>query len=174
MNYSNSLSNNILTESLSLKIDAVLKNFGNDSTRLIGILLEVQNIVPKQFIPKEIAVYIGEKIDVPLSRVYDVISFYEALSDVPRANIVIQICDSVVCKVTGDMGLKENLEQILGIGIGEMTKDGEYYLEKAPCFGACDISPAIRVNGVVYGHLTSVEAVENAFKKIRKGAETRG
>lgn len=174
MNYSDSEVNHILTESLALKIDAVLENFGNDSTRLIGMLLEVQNIVPKQFIPKEVAMYIGEKIDVPLSRVYDVISFYEALSDVPRADIVVQLCDSVVCKVTGDTGLKAYLEQILGIGIGEMTQDGEYYLEMSPCFGACDVSPAIRVNGVVYGHLTSAEAVKNAFEQFKKGAETRG
>ena len=174
MNYNDSEKNHILTESLALKIDAVLENFGNDSTRLIGMLLEVQKIVPKQFIPKEIAMYIGEKLVVPLSRVYDVISFYEALSDVPRANIVVQLCDSVVCKVTHDTVLQEYLEQIMGIGIGEMTKDGEYYLEKAPCFGACDISPAIRVNGIVYGHLTSSEAIENAFRQFKKGAEKRG
>jgi NADH-quinone oxidoreductase subunit E len=168
MSHSSSATSSILTKDLSDKIDNVLETFGNDPTRLVGMLLEVQDIVPKQYIPKEIAVYIGEKIDVPLSRVYDVISFYEALSDVPRAEIVIQLCDSVVCKVTGNTGLKANLEQMLGIRVGETTPDGKYHLEKAPCFGACDVSPAIRVNGVVYGHLTSAEAVKNALEQFEK------
>lgn len=165
--------NSILTESLAVKIDDVLASYAMDSTRLVGMLLEIQDHTPKQYIPKEVAVYVGEKLDLPLSRVYDVISFYEALSDVPRGDIVIQFCDSVVCKVNGNNKLKEVLESILGIKMGETTPDGKYHLESAPCFGACDISPAIRVNGVVYGPLKTEADVRAALSRPEKGEGQR-
>ncbi|MDK9711534.1 complex I 24 kDa subunit family protein [Acidaminobacter sp.] len=163
----------ILTPELMVQIDSILERFAKDPTRLVGMLLDIQDITPKQYLPKEIAVYVGEKLDLPLSRVYDVISFYEALSDVPRADIVIQFCDSVVCKVVGSRRLKEALEGILDIKTGETTKDGKYHLEAAPCFGACDISPAIRVNGVVYGPLKTEEDVRDALARYEKGGEAR-
>lgn len=164
----------LLTLELMAQIDFILESYAMDPTRLVGMLLEIQDVTPKQYLPKEIAVYVGDKLDLPLSRVYDVISFYEALSDVPRADIVIQFCDSVVCKVTGSHRLKEALEGILGIKAGESTKDGKYHLESAPCFGACDISPAIRINGVVYGPLKTEEAVRDALARFERGGSLHG
>lgn len=150
----------VLNRELAAKIDTIITNNANNSTKLVGILLEVQAIVPKQYLPLEIAAYISQKMNIPLSRIYDVISFYAALSDVPRADCVIQLCDSVVCKVTGNTVLKESLQELLGIKVNEITADGKYALEPTACFGACDIAPAIRVNGRVFGHLTSKEKVK--------------
>jgi len=168
------LDTTILTLELATQIDHILERFAKDPTRLVGMLLDIQDITPMQYLPKEVAVYVGEKLDLPLSRVYDVISFYEALSDVPRADIVIQYCDSVVCKVTGNHRLKQALEGLLGIKTGESTKDGKYHLESAPCFGACDLSPAIRVNGVVFGPLKTEEDVKGALARYEKGGGARG
>lgn len=156
----------VLTREMAQDINSIFERNNRDSSRLVNILLEIQDIVPKQYIPKEIASYVSEKLDVPFSRVYDVISFYTALSASPRADYVIQVCDSVVCKVVGNDTLKDSLEQILGIKIGEITEDQKYALEYTPCFGACDIAPAIRVNGKVYGHLKSREKVEDVLKEI--------
>ena len=168
-NHINSSDSSILSEALKVKIDLILSAYNLDPTRLVGMLLEIQAATPKQYLPKDIAVYVGQRLDLPLSRVYDVISFYEALSDVPRADIVIQFCDSVVCKVTGNQSLKASLESILGIRMGETTADGKYHLESAPCFGACDRSPAIRINGIVFGPLKSEEDVRNALERWEKG-----
>lgn len=153
----------ILTKELAAKIDTIITKYDNDSSRLVGILLEIQDIVPKQFIPMEIAAYVSDKMDIHLSRVYDVISFYAALSPSPRADYVVQMCDSVVCKVTGNDSLKEALQEYLGAGVNQATPDGKFYLEYTPCFGACDISPAIRVNGKVYGHLTSKDKIKDVL-----------
>lgn len=169
----NAVDNSILTENMKATIDSILERFAMDPTRLVGILLDIQDVTPKQYLPKEIAVYVGEKLDLPLSRVYDVISFYEALSDVPRADIVVQYCDSVVCKVVGSRKLKAALEGLLGIKTGESTKDGKYHLEAAPCFGACDRSPAIRVNGIVYGPLKTEEDVKDALDRFEEGGGAR-
>jgi NADH:ubiquinone oxidoreductase subunit E len=150
----------ILTKELASKIDTIITRNESDSSKLVGILLEVQDIIPKQYIPMEVAAYISEKMDIHLSRVYDVISFYAALSSVPRAEYLVQMCDSVVCKVTGNNSLKEALQEYLGIGVNEVSADGRFALEYTPCFGACDISPAIRVNGKVYGNLTSKDKIK--------------
>jgi hypothetical protein len=72
-------------------------------------MLDIQDVIPKQYIPREVATYVSEKMNIPLSRIYDVISFYAALSDVPRADYVIQLCDSVVCKVTDNTNLRDSI-----------------------------------------------------------------
>lgn len=156
----------VLTTEMAKEIDAIFDKYERDPSRLVNILLDIQEIVPKQYIPKEIASYVEHELDVPASRVYDVISFYAALSTTPRADYVIQVCDSVVCKVVGNEPLKQTLESIFGIKIGEITQDSKYALEYTPCFGACDIAPAMRLNGKVYGHLTDEAKVKEALKEI--------
>ncbi len=167
MNSTTTKSFGVLTSELALKIDAIIKDYQSNSTKLVGILLDIQDIVPKQYIPREVASYVSEKMNIPLSKVYDVISFYAALSDVPRADYVIQLCDSVVCKVTGNTGLRDSITALLGIKEREATADGRYWLEYTPCFGACDISPAMRINGKVYGHLTTQDSVKAVLDQHR-------
>ncbi len=167
MNSTKTKSFGVLTSDLALKIDTIIDAYQSNSTKLVGILLDIQDIVPKQYIPREVASYVSEKMNIPLSKVYDVISFYAALSDMPRADYVIQMCDSVVCKVTGNTVLRDTITEILGIKEFESTDDGKYWLEYTPCFGACDISPAIRINGKVYGHLTTKESVKAALDQYK-------
>lgn len=155
---------NVLTPELAQKIDKIFEENNYDSSRLINILLDIQEIVPRQYIPKEIASYVNKKLDVPFSRVYDVISFYTALSSKPRAEYVIQVCQSVVCKVVGNVTLKDSLEKILGIAVDEVTPDERYCLEYTSCFGACDVAPAMRINGEVYGNLTTEDKIKDALK----------
>ncbi len=157
----------VLTKDLAQKIDSIITSYENNSTKLVGILLEVQDNIPKQYLPLEVAAYISQKMNIPLSRIYDVISFYAALSDVPRADYVVQLCDSVVCKVTGNTSLKDSLQDILGIGVNEISDDGKYCIESTACFGACDIAPAIRINGKVFGHLTSKEKIKQVLDNYR-------
>lgn len=157
----------VLNQTIAHNIDEIIKENEQDETRLIGILLEVQKIIPKQYIPMEVAAYVSQKMHIPLSRVYDVISFYSALSDVPRGTYVIQICDSVACRVTGETFLKETIESTLHIKNGQGTDDGKFYLEYTPCFGACDMAPALRLNGKVYGNLNTKEKIESLFSSCK-------
>ena len=157
----------ILTRELAQEIDKTINQYQSNSSKLVGILLDIQDIIPKQYIPREVASYVSEKMNIPLSKIYDVISFYAALSDVPRADYVIQLCDSVVCKVTGNTTLRDTISQLLGIKELESTPDGKYWLEYTPCFGACDISPAMRINGKVFGHLTTPDSVKAVLDQYR-------
>ena len=62
--------------------------------------------------------------------------------------------------------LCETLKRLLNLEVGEVTYDGRFSIEKVPCFGACDVSPAVRVNGVVYGHLNSEERIMDMLRQL--------
>jgi NADH-quinone oxidoreductase subunit E len=122
------------------KIKNIIDKHEDDKHNLLAILLEIQAIVPEQYISKEVAEFISKRLGVSLSRVYDVITFYSALSDKPRG--------------------KDVLEEQLSIKVGETTPDGKFTLKYTPCFGACDISPAFRIGDEVFGNLTKEKIKE--------------
>lgn len=152
------------------KVGDILDLFDRDSQNLLAILLEVQKIIPMNYIPVEVAEFLSEELDIPLSRIYDVITFYSALSDKPRAKNIIQLCKSTVCRVNKYQTLRDALEEELGIKVGETTDDREFSLVYSPCFGSCDISPAFRINEKVYGKLTK-EKISKILNSYRSGQD---
>lgn len=141
-------------------IDDILKNNDMSKHNLIGILLDVQALSPEHYITKEAAEYISKKLNIFISNIYDVITFYSALSNTPKGKYVIQVCNSTCCKVTKFERIKKVIENELGIGIGEITPDGKFSFEYSSCFGACDISPSIRIGEKVYGNLDEAKVVD--------------
>lgn len=160
-----------LTRHLASKIDAILESHETDKNNLVNILLEVQSLIPQNYIPEEVAKYVALKLNVPTSKVYDVITFFSALSDKPKGRHVIQLCKSTVCRLNKYQTVRDILERELGITMGETTKDGEFSLEYTACFGACDISPAFRIDEKVYGNLDENKIVEilNSYRRINHG-----
>jgi len=157
----------VLNKQLSKEIDKIISAYNNDESRLIDILLEIQDIVPNRYLPEEVAEYVSLKLSLPIARVFDVISFYAAFSPSPRAKNIIEICDSVACNVTGNSVLKDTIKDILGINPQQATEDRNFFLAYTPCFGACDISPAMRVNGMVYGNLDTPEKINEIINKYK-------
>lgn len=149
-----------LTEALRTEIDEVMKAHDQDATQIVGILLDVQDRIERQYIPEKVAFYIAEKLPIKLSIIYDCLTFYASLSEKPRAKYPLQVCRSVVCRVNESDSLLNTLRRLLNIEVGEVTYDGRFTLEEVPCFGACDEAPAIRINGQVYGHLDRPEKVQ--------------
>ena len=156
-----------LTDALKEKIDTIVAAHDYDFTQIVGILVEVQQEIPQHYIPKIVAYYIAEKVpDVKVSVIYDCITFYDALSDKPRGRYPIEVCDNIACKVNNNKFLIDTLQKLLNIGFDSVTYDGKFTLEKVSCFGACDVSPAVRVNGVVYGHLDSEERILDMLQQL--------
>lgn len=155
-----------LSLELRAAIDEILTRSDHDGSKLVGILLDIQDIIPEHYIPEVVAYYLAEKLNVKVTNVYDVISFYASLSEKPRGKYPIQMCESIVCGVNDNRLVFDTLQEILGIGLNESTADGKYYLECVPCFGACDVAPAVRVNGKVYGHLNTREKIEAMLAEL--------
>ncbi|MFQ9976938.1 complex I 24 kDa subunit family protein [Clostridium cadaveris] len=156
----------VLDKNLAKEIDEIILSHDNDSTQLLGILLDIQDVVERHYIPEEIAYYLAERLSLPISQIYDVISFFSAISDKPRAKYPIEICDSVVCKINENVFLFNTLKDLLGIELNEVTYDGKFTIEKTPCFGACDVAPAVRINGTVYGKLTTREKIQDMLNSL--------
>ncbi len=147
-------------------IDGIILSHGGDSTQLVGILLDIQAAGERKYISRSAAAYTARKLGLKLTQVYDVITFYAALHDKPRAKYPLEVCSSAPCRVNDSDNLLDTLQNILGIGLGEVTYDGRFTIERVPCFGACDVAPAVRVNGAVYGNLTSRERILDMLRQL--------
>lgn len=141
-------------------IDQIIKKYNSESKALIPILMNIQETIAEQYISEEVASYVAKKLDISSSHVYEVLTFFSALHDKPKGKYLIQLCNSTVCSLKKSKNIKDVLENILGIHIGETTDDKMFTLEYTTCFGACDISPAIRVNKTVYGNLNEEKVMK--------------
>ncbi|MCS5420637.1 MULTISPECIES: complex I 24 kDa subunit family protein [Psychrilyobacter] len=147
-------------------VNKILKKYEYKDSSLIPILQEVQKLNEEKYISEEMAKYIAAEMKISKTRIYEVITFFSALNDKPKGKYFIQLCNSTVCEIT-DKDLIENaLVSELGIQVGETSQDKMFTLEYTPCFGACDVSPAMRVNKVVYGNLTESK-IKSIVSKLR-------
>ena len=97
---------------------------------------------------------LAKSLDIPLSRVYGVASFYSFLATKPQGRNVIRICRSLPCILKNAEMIIETISEELGIKPGQTTADGRFTFELTNCVGACDKAPAMLVNDDVYGDLT--------------------
>ena len=158
-----------LPAELQAKIDLVLESHDNDPTQIVGILLEVQELNERHYVPEPTAYYLADRLSIPATNVFDCLSFYSELSATPRAKYPIQVCCSPACRVNriDSERLLSTLQDLLDIQIGETTYDGRFTLERTTCYGACDRAPAVRINGHVYDHLDSIEKIEALLRSLQ-------
>lgn len=156
-----------LTKESVLLLDKIIEDNGNNGSNLLPILLDAQALSAQNYISEEVAVHIASELNIPLSRVSSVISFFSALSTNPRGAYVIKICKSTTCMVNEYQSVRDVLEKNLGIQMGETTADGLFSLEYTECIGACDISPAFKINQEVYGDLNQ-EKITSLLNQIRE------
>jgi NADH-quinone oxidoreductase E subunit len=145
-------------------IDRVLEKHKGQEGALIPILHQVQQELG--YLPEDVQAYIAEKLGVPLSEIYGVVSFYSLFSTVPKGKYRIAVCMGTACYVKGSGIILEELEKQLDIKVGETTKDGEFTLEACRCLGACGLAPVLVVNDHVHGRLTKddVTTIINKYK----------
>lgn len=153
------MSMNLLKVNQYEEIDKILEKHDMNKHNLIGILSDVQALSPEHYISKDQAEYISGRLGIFVSNVYDAVTFYSALSDKPKGKYVIQICNSTCCKLQKYEKIKEAIEKELKVGLGEITPDGMFSFEYSSCFGACDISPAVRIGEKVYGNLDELKII---------------
>lgn len=115
---------------------------------LIQVLHLAQGIYG--YLPLELQQFIAEKMDVPLSKVYGVVTFYSFFSTVKKGENTIRVCLGTACYVRGGKKIVDKLIEVLGIDVGQTTKDGKFTLEVMRCIGACGLAPAMTVNDKVF------------------------
>lgn len=151
---------------LLMQLDSIIEKYKGSQERLIQILLDLQKASGHNYLPEECIIEISKKLDMPLSKVYEVATFYSMFNQEPKGKYIIEICKSAPCHVRGSKDVAKIFEEALGIKIGETTSDNMFTLQYSNCFGACDISPAIKIGEKVYGNLT-IEKIKELINMYR-------
>jgi len=133
----------------------IIKKYDGDKTAMIAILQDVQEEL--RYLPKEALSLISKKMEVPLTRIYEIATFYNAFSLKPRGKYLVEICLGTACHVQGGANLKDRLERDLAIPSGETTPDKMFTLEEVRCLGCCSLAPVVRIGAEVHPYLTQDE-----------------
>ncbi len=126
--------------------------------RLLSILEAIQQ--KWRYLPEEALRVVAQELQIPLSRVYGVATFYGAFSLEPKGKHLISVCHGTACHVRGAGQLTERLEKALGVKEGETTEDGLFTLESVRCLGCCSLSPVISIDGTTYGRVKPEQVLE--------------
>jgi NADH:ubiquinone oxidoreductase subunit E len=130
------------------RIARIIDDFKETEGSLIQILHMAQGIFG--YLPLELQQFIAARMELPLSEVSGVITFYSFFSTKPKGENTVRVCLGTACYVRGGKKIIERLKEILGIGVGDTTADGKFTLEVMRCIGACGLAPAITINDRVY------------------------
>jgi len=140
------------------KLDAIIEKWKSKKGSLIMLLHEVQNVYG--YVSRESAFEIARKLEIPLARIYEVLTFYHFFKLNPPAKFNISVCKGTACYLKGAEVLISEIENTLGIKEGETTKDGLFHLEGVRCLGCCGLAPVIMINGKIYGKVKKDDIVD--------------
>ncbi|MGN0820092.1 MAG: NAD(P)H-dependent oxidoreductase subunit E [Christensenellaceae bacterium] len=120
------------------------------------------------YLPKEVQVMVANELNVPLSEVYGVATFYSQFSLSPKGKYQIGVCLGTACYVKGSGDIYNKLVEILGIESGQVTDDKKFSLDATRCVGCCGLAPVMTINGEVYGKLKpeDVPAIIEKYKAL--------
>jgi len=107
------------------------------------------------FLPKEVQEFVAERLDLHLSEVYGVVSFYSFFTMKPQGKFRISVCTGTACHIRGADRVVSELSRQLGIDPNDVTRDHQFSLDTLRCVGACGLAPVVMVNDRVYGHVTA-------------------
>ena len=142
-------------------VQGILERHGRMASQIIAILQDVQAL--RQYLPEADLRFISREIDVPLTRLYAIATFYKAFRLVPRGRHEISLCTGTACHVRGAMRVKDAIERGIGIAAGGTTPDMRFSFETVRCLGCCGQAPVMMVDGELASrldHLTVGTALE--------------
>ncbi|MCT4595773.1 MAG: NADH-quinone oxidoreductase subunit NuoE [Anaeromicrobium sp.] len=156
------MSKTLLCDENLKKLDHAIEENRRKKGALIPILNEAQRIFG--CLPLEVQKKISEELNIPLSEVYGVVTFYSQFTLEPRGEYTIGVCLGTACYVKGSQNILDKIKGELKIDVGETSKDGKFTLEATRCIGACGLAPVIMINDHVYGRLVE-DDIPHILKK---------
>lgn len=132
-------------------VKRITEEHGRDEGALIAVLQNVQ--AAYNYLPEESLEVVSRELDVPLSKVFGVATFFKAFAFEPRGRHVASVCLGTACHVRGGEPVAEEFERRLGVRTGETTLDGQFTLETVNCLGCCAIGPVVVVDGKYRAHV---------------------
>ncbi|RWC62006.1 formate dehydrogenase subunit gamma [Mesorhizobium sp.] len=135
---------------------------------LEGPLLPILHGIQEEFghVPKDALPVIAEALNISRAEVHGVVSFYHDYRSHPAGRHVLKLCQAESCQSMGSDAIAAKLQQLLGIGFHETTRDGSVTLEPVYCLGLCACSPAAMLDGQVIGRLDD-EKLDEIVAEVR-------
>jgi NADH-quinone oxidoreductase subunit E len=139
-------------------VDEIIDKYYGEEGVLIQLLLDIQNKF--NWISKEAIARVSERLQIPVSQIYRVASFYKAMNLVPIGRHVIQVCLGTACHIRGAPKILDEVENMLKIKPGETTQDMKFTLKRVNCLGCCALGPVMVVDRAYHGKMTPVKVKE--------------
>jgi len=155
---------------ISIKeVNKVLSAYPNEKRYSLAILQDLQRRFG--YVSRECLELVSQYLDIKLSALYSMATFYRALSLKPRGKHIIKVCDGTACHIRGSTVLLDTLYRELGLKGGETTTDGLFTVETVNCVGACAIAPVMVVDEKYYSKVTpdQVEGILNTYRGKKNG-----
>ena len=143
---------------LTPELLAFIEQWKGKPGNLIMVLHKIQEAFG--YVPRAIAFQVADKLDVPLAKIYGVITFYHFFRLKRPGKHIIAVCMGTACYLKGGEDLIKEFEQLLGTGLNTTTPDGRFSLEAVRCLGCCGLAPVMTIDGEVYGRLTREQLPE--------------
>jgi NADH-quinone oxidoreductase subunit E len=156
--------NRIMTTEEISRIDQIIDRYKGEEGILIQLLLDIQQEL--NWISKEVAERISQKLNIPLTQIYRVASFYTAMSLTPRGRHLVSVCMGTACHVRGSPRLLDRITDVLKIQPGETSTDMRFTFNTVNCLGCCAMGPVVVVDGVYHSKPSTPD-----LKKILESAE---
>jgi len=154
-----------------LEIDAIIDQYEGRESSILAILQDIQ--AKEKYLPKETLEHLGEKLRIPLNKIYRIATFYRAFSLTPRGRHEVCVCIGTACHVRGAQRIADQINLELGIRPGETTRDQNFTLETVNCLGVCAAGPVVAIDGQYFGKM-SPGKVEGTLKKFRSDKKKEG
>jgi len=140
------------------RIDQIIDKHHCEPSSLIQVLLEIQS--ENHWLPKEALERVGERLQVPLTRIQHIATFYKAFSLVPKGRHEIHICLGTACHVRGAPRVLDTVQELIGIKPGETDLDLKFSLQTVNCLGCCALGPVLEIDGKTHGKMVPGEMAE--------------
>ena len=154
-----------LTAQEKAQIEDICARYPNRAAAVLPVLHLVQDRVGA--LPTEAQLAVARILDVPPTRVREVVTFYEMFHEHPEGRFHVELCTNISCHLAGAHELMAHLEQRLGVKVGEKTEDGIFSLMEAECLASCGSGPVIKIGVDYYEYLTpdAVDALVDRFRE---------
>jgi NADH-quinone oxidoreductase subunit E len=149
------------------QLQAIIDKFHAERGTLIGVLQDIQEAYG--YLPEERLQDVSEALDVPLSRLFSLVTFYTTFRLEPIGKHHVCACVGTACHVRGAPSVVETFERELQVEAGKTTADGEFTLDTVNCVGACALAPLITIDGEHHGKMTQ-KKVQKLLRKYKDKA----
>jgi NADH-quinone oxidoreductase subunit E len=154
------------TCSTTPEISSLVEKWRDKKGSLIMVLHEIQNHYG--YVPRNVSLQLSQQLDIPLARIYEVITFYNYFKLEPPGKYTISVCLGTACYLKGAPGLVDEIKNLLNIKERETTADGLFHLDVVRCLGCCGLAPVMMINGQIYGKVKRNDVMGILSKYMEK------